>query len=454
MGLSGPMPGSIFQPWTVPSHYYHPGDIRAMNVVMTVAGSDSIGGAGVQADLKAIAAMDLHGACAITAITAQNTTHVAKIRPVPPADVVAQIKAVLEDAKVDAIKTGMLYSADIVATVQRTIKGLDIPLVLDPVLIAGVGDKLYSDGFVKALKERLIPHATIVTPNRYEAEVLSSITIECLEDAQSACRTIAEMGAKAVLLKGGHFDGNEVVDLLYLNDRMIELSAPRSPNKVHGAGCTVASFLACNLAKGMDIKDAALDAKRRIADSISMAYPVGQGVMVINPMATKQKDAMRFDVLLDLKRAVQELDGRLPADLTPESGHGLCFALPSPQGFVDVCCATKGPSGCAPDLSYGVTNEAARVLLIENRADPQKRAAICLRLPDLRMPRSLEFLMRDGSLIYLAARAPAKPKKTGKQTGFVSEKLSEFRGMGPEPMACLTGKDPQDVLRKLEPVLR
>ena len=424
-----------------------------MNVVMTVAGSDSIGGAGVQADLKAIAAMDLHGACAITAITAQNTKRVAKIRPVPAIDIAAQIDSILEDAKIDAVKTGMLYSAETVRTVQRAIEGRGLPLVLDPVLIAGVGDKLYSPGFVKALKERLIPLATIVTPNRHEAEVLSSMTIGSLEDAHAACRAITDLGAKAVLLKGGHFEGGDVIDLLYLDDRIIEMTAPRSPNKVHGAGCTVASFLACNLAKGMEIKEAALDAKRRITDSIAMGYAVGQGVMVINPMATKQKEAMRYDVMRALGKAVKELDPKLPEDLVPREGHGFTYALPSPQGFADACVAVSA-MGCRQELSYGVQSEAARVLLLENRADPEKRAAICLRIPDTRMPRSIEFLMRDGSLIYLAANIPTKPKRTGKQTGFVSEKLSEFRGMGPEPMACLTGKDPEDILRKLRPVLR
>lgn len=425
-----------------------------MNVVMTVAGSDSIGGAGVQADLKAIAAMDLHGACAITAITSQNTQRVAKIRPVATADIAAQMSAIITDAKVDAVKTGMLYSADIVKTVQKAIGGLDVPLVLDPVLIAGVGDKLYSAGFVQALKDRLIPEATIVTPNRHEAEVLSSIAIECLEDAHAACRAITDLGAKAVLLKGGHFEGPDVVDLLYLDDRIIELSAPRSMNKVHGAGCTVASFLACGLAKGLDVKNAALDAKRRITDSIAMGYHVGKGVMVINPLATKQKEAMRYDTMQSLRKAVAELEPRLPKELVPEKGHGFTFALPAPQSYADTCSAVSGPLDCARDVAYGVANGSARMLLQENRFDPQMRAAICLRLPDLRMPRSLEFLMRDGSLIYLSAKAPARPKKAGKQTGFVSDKLSEFRGMGPEPMACLTGRDPEDILRKLGPVLR
>jgi hydroxymethylpyrimidine kinase/phosphomethylpyrimidine kinase len=232
-----------------------------MHIVLSIAGSDSIGGAGMQADLKALASMDVHGASAFTAITAQNTQRVAKIN------------AVLDDAEVSAVKTGMLHSAEIARAVSKRLSQIEVPLVIDPVMVAGVGDKLHSKNLLAALKDHVIPMATIVTPNRMEAELISSMTIDHLTDAEKACKIIAELGAKAVLLKGGHFEGDEIVDLLYYDDKMFELAAPRIPIKVHGGGCTLASYIAGNLAKGMSIKASVLDAKRRINDGPMSSTP-------------------------------------------------------------------------------------------------------------------------------------------------------------------------------------
>ncbi len=408
-----------------------------MGTILSVAGSDSIGGAGVQADLKAIASMDLHGASVITAITAQNTQHVAKIKAVPTVDIQAQLNAVLDDAKVDAIKTGMLYSPAVPKLLEKKLSGSDVPLVVDPVLIAGVGDKLYSEGFVQSLKEYLFPMATVVTPNRHEAEVLSSMTIDGLADAERACSIIADLGPQAVLLKGGHFEGAEVIDVLYHKGRMYEFSAPRSKNKVHGSGCTLASFLACDLAKGLSLKEAALDAKRRITDSIAMAYPVGKGVMVINAMAGKQKEAMRLSVMEELRRAIAIIHRRIPSDSVPKTGLSMAYSLPSPQGFNDVCgqLTEEERREKGTDLAYGGSRETARALLQINRNDPDKRAGILLRGTDAVMNR-------------------LEPDRTGKQTSFVFVMQSSLPGMGQEPVVCVVGNDPDELLMRIAPILR
>ncbi|MCE5296210.1 MAG: bifunctional hydroxymethylpyrimidine kinase/phosphomethylpyrimidine kinase, partial [Euryarchaeota archaeon] len=264
-----------------------------MRTVLTIAGSDSIGGAGVQADIKAIASLDLHGASVLTAITAQNTMRVAKIVPLETKDILAQIDAVLEDAKISAVKTGMLYSGDIARTVAKRLRGEGLPLVVDPVMVAGVGDELFSKGLLEAMRKDLFPMATVVTPNRHEAEKLASMTIDGLESTREACMAISDLGPGSVLIKGGHFEGDDVVDVLYHEGRTIEFAAPRSPNKVHGAGCTLASYIAGNISKGMDIRKAVLDAKRRITDAIALSYRIGGGMNAINPMASKQKDALR-----------------------------------------------------------------------------------------------------------------------------------------------------------------
>ncbi|OPY31031.1 MAG: Bifunctional thiamine biosynthesis protein ThiDN [Methanomassiliicoccales archaeon PtaU1.Bin124] len=406
-----------------------------MNVVLSVAGSDSIGGAGLQADLKAIAAMDMHGACVVTAITAQNTQRVAKIKAVPTSDINAQLNAVLDDAKVEAVKTGMLYSPAVPRLLERKLKGAGIPLVVDPVLIAGVGDKLYSEGLVQVMKERLFPLATVVTPNRHEAEVLSSMTIDDPETARRACLAIAELGPEAVLLKGGHFEGDDVIDVLYHDGKTYEFTAPRSKNKVHGAGCTVASFLACNLARGMAVKEASLDAKRRITDSIAMGYPVGKGVMVINPLATKQKEAMRMEVQNGLRMAADEIGKRLPAEALMEDGLEMVYSLPSPQGFNDVCGAMHDPRCDRTSASFGAAREVSRELLKMNRASPEIRSAILLK--------GTEKIMERLGL-----------ERRVKQTGLVFVLPSSSRGMGHESTICVVGRDPEELLATLRPILQ
>ncbi|HSV42818.1 MAG TPA: bifunctional hydroxymethylpyrimidine kinase/phosphomethylpyrimidine kinase, partial [Methanomassiliicoccales archaeon] len=279
-----------------------------MKTVLTIAGSDSIGGAGIEADLKAIACHDLHGAVALTAITSQNTMRVSEIVPLKASAVISQIDAVLDDADVRAIKTGMLYSGDIAGKVADRLAGENIPLVVDPVMVAGVGDSLYSDSLIDVFREKVLPITKIVTPNRQEAELLSSITISDIADAERACRAIARCGPEAVLLKGGHFKGGTVVDLLYHRGRFMLFEGPRLKHKVHGGGCTVSSYLACCLAKNMSVKKAVLDSKMRILDAIALSYQAGQGIRVVNPLASKQKEAMRADHIDELRWAIGMLE--------------------------------------------------------------------------------------------------------------------------------------------------
>ncbi len=193
---------------------------------MTVAGSDPIGGAGVQADIKAISSMDLHGCSVITAATSQNTRAVSAIHPFSQKEVASQLDCVLEDAKISAVKTGMLYSREIAETVCSRLCRVDVPIVVDPVLVAGVGDSLYSKELLAAFREVVFPIATVITPNRGEAELLLGRRISKPKDLTRACKDLAAMGPKAVVLKGGHFDGDMATDLLYHDGKFTEFSMP------------------------------------------------------------------------------------------------------------------------------------------------------------------------------------------------------------------------------------
>jgi hydroxymethylpyrimidine/phosphomethylpyrimidine kinase len=255
--------------------------------LLTIAGSDSGGGAGLQADLKTFAAHGAYGLSVVTAVTAQNTREVRAVHAVPAAIVAAQLDAVLDDIGADAIKIGMLGSAGIVRTVAGRLRahlgGTGIPIVLDPVMVAKSGDRLLRADAVAALTSELLPLATVVTPNVPELEVLAGLAVGAIltaEDRLLAARTLAARGP-AVLAKGGHAAGEEIVDLLVSgaagDDRVERFHHPRlATTSTHGTGCTLASALAARLAAGEELTRAAAGAIEYLAGALAAAYPVGQ----------------------------------------------------------------------------------------------------------------------------------------------------------------------------------
>ena len=244
---------------------------------MTIAGSDSGGGAGIQADLKTFAALGVYGTSVLTAITAQNTVGVTGIHEVPVDIVAAQIEAVITDIGADAVKTGMLSSSDIIETVARELAHFRVDrLVIDPVMVAKSGDLLLREEAVNALRTKLLPLATVVTPNIPEAETLAAMRIQSREDARRAAEVIFGMGARAVVVKGGHLEGPPV-DLFYDGGEFREFSAPRIDTaNTHGTGCTFASAVAAGLAKGMEVVDAVAAAKEYVTEAIRHSSDLGQ----------------------------------------------------------------------------------------------------------------------------------------------------------------------------------
>ncbi|MBI4506805.1 MAG: bifunctional hydroxymethylpyrimidine kinase/phosphomethylpyrimidine kinase [Chloroflexi bacterium] len=256
--------------------------------VLIIAGSDSGGGAGIQADLKAVSARGAFGMTAITALTAQSTTGVTGVVEIDPAFVAQQIDDVVVDIGVDATKTGMLASAAIIAAVADRVRAhrLD-PLVVDPVMIAKSGAPLLHADAVGALKAELLPLATIVTPNRHEAEALSGLTIHTLDDARATARAIHALGPRYVVVKGGHVgDGPEAVDVLFDGASFRAFHAERlDARHTHGTGCMFASAIAAELAKGAAIDDALAVAKGFITLAIRHGLALGRGVGPANPLA-------------------------------------------------------------------------------------------------------------------------------------------------------------------------
>ncbi len=245
---------------------------------MTIAGSDSGGGAGIQADLKTFAALGVYGTSVITAVTAQNTLSVDGITEIPSEMVANQIDTVMCDIGTDAVKTGMLANSGIIKAVAERIEALETPnVVVDPVMVAKSGDRLLREEAIDAYRSRLLPLALVVTPNIPEAEALTDVTIESDEDAFRAARVITGMGARWVVIKGGHRDG-PVKDILCSDEEVHEFVSERIQSKnTHGTGCTFASAIAAHLARGSSVEDSVSHAKRYVSAAIEAAYPVGRG---------------------------------------------------------------------------------------------------------------------------------------------------------------------------------
>ncbi|MBI2862391.1 MAG: bifunctional hydroxymethylpyrimidine kinase/phosphomethylpyrimidine kinase [Chloroflexi bacterium] len=254
-----------------------------VRTAMTIAGSDSGGGAGIQADLKTFAALGVYGTSAITAITAQNTQHVIKVLELPPELVAAQIDAIVLDIGADAVKTGMLANAAIIQVVAEKVREHKLPnLVVDPVMVAKSGDRLLREDAVDALRQLLLPLATVVTPNLPEAEVLVGRKLESMADRRWAAQQIVALGARSVVVKGGHGEG-PAVDLLYDGREFREFTAPRiATNNTHGTGCTFGSAITAWLAKRASIEEAVGRAKEYLTATLQHAYPLGQGKGPVN----------------------------------------------------------------------------------------------------------------------------------------------------------------------------
>jgi hydroxymethylpyrimidine/phosphomethylpyrimidine kinase len=248
-------------------------------VAMTIAGSDSGGGAGIQADLKAFAANGVFGTCAVTAVTAQNTVTVEAVEELSPRLVALQIDAVLSDIGVDAVKTGMLSSAPIIEVVAAKLVEHGITrVVVDPVMVAKSGARLLEPSAVEALAGTLLPRALVVTPNLPEAETLVGFPLDDSASWRRAAERLVEMGARAALIKGGHAGGEESVDLLLHDGRFREFRSPRIATKnTHGTGCTFSAAIAAGLARGASLEDAVSSAKAYLTDALANGIALGAG---------------------------------------------------------------------------------------------------------------------------------------------------------------------------------
>ena len=249
-------------------------------VALTIAGSDSGGGAGIQADLRTFSFHQVHGTSALTCVTAQNTVGVTRVDALPPEAVIAQMEAVVSDIGVQAAKSGMLLNASIISAVAAQLSAQPVAsLVVDPVMVSRMGDKLIDEAAITALKQSLLPLATVLTPNRYEAQILAGMTIETLAEMKAAAQKIQALGPEAVLVKGGGFTGElRGLDVWFDGEQLQVLRTETvETDNTHGTGCTLSSAIAANLAKGLAPLPATQQAKHYVTQALKHSLNIGQG---------------------------------------------------------------------------------------------------------------------------------------------------------------------------------
>jgi len=438
-------------------------------IALSIAGSDSSGGAGVQADLKAFAALDIHGVTAITCITAQNTKHVKTIYKLPTKIVEDQIDTILDDMHPSAAKTGMLYDKDIVNVVAKKIKQYDLKTVVDPVMAATSGDVLSKQDLTVAIKSKLTPKAYIITPNVYEASRLTGMEINTPDDVKKACKELYKIGPKYVLIKGGHLEGKYVQDTLFDGKKFTVFSLPIISNKkAHGSGCTLSALITGLISLGKSPEEAIGKAKHILWAMLHYGYIPGMGADVLNHSLDVTKEISspflaneRFTTWLELKTSVDKLLSFLSKEYVPEVGLNMGYALPNAKELKDVCAIdgrivkTKDrPIRCGR-LDFGVSEHIASIILAAMDVDRSNRCAINIKYSE----ENLQKCKKTGLSISSFDRTHESKNVnstmewgTGeaiKRYGAVPDIIYDKGGIGKEPMIRVLGVNPKEVLSKV-----
>lgn len=443
-----------------------------MKIALSIAGSDSGAGAGIQADLKMFSALDVYGCTAITAITAQNTKQVAEIFEISPSMVEQQIRSVMTDMRPNAIKIGMVYSSPIIDAVYRSVKKTSkIPIVLDPILAAGTGAKLLRTEAYKSFVSKLIPLSTLITPNRMEAEKLADIVIKTENDAIEAASKINELGAENVIVKGGRFGSAHVTDLLLdSKGNIMKFTNPRLKIKeIHGSGCNFSSAITAYLAKGMALADACKMANEYVHTAIRNAVKIGRGLPIANPLSVIYRDANRYYTLEELQQAAEQvsmLDGFYK--LIPETQTNFAYALFNAVDVSDVA-AVRGriikienTAAPASYIKFGASSHVASAVIAYMSVNPDFRSAINIRF-DERIVDVCKSLFSVAS--YDRTKEPKKIKrKEGSTVAWgilaalsknpLADVIYHTGDIGKEPMISLFGRNPTEVVNKIKAILK
>ncbi len=426
---------------------------------LTIAGSDSGGGAGIQADLKTFAALGVHGLCVVTAVTAQNTRGVDAILELPPEFVTQQLDTLMRDFEVVWAKTGMLGNADIIRAVEAGTKRYNLRLVVDPVMAAATGAPLMREDALEALT-KLLACAELVTPNMPEAERLVGFKIRSKADMRKAARAISKMGPRAVLVKGGHLKGKDVVDVLYAGEKFKEFKSPRVISQpTHGTGCSFASAITAGLAKGADLQEAISNAKEFIEGAIESRLRVGKGVMPVNQMAALFSNAEKSRALEEVWRAAQLFaEDSESVKLLPEVGSNIAMALPGAEKTSDVVglsgriVRVGGRAHLTGFPQLGGSEHVANLVLTAMRHDHRIRAGLNIRFSEEILRACKKLGLKVSWFDRNKEPSGVKTMKWGaeqaiKLAGGLPQVIFDRGARGKEPMVRLLGTSPIEVVK-------
>jgi len=444
-------------------------------VAITIAGSDSGGGAGIQADLKTFAALGVHGTVALTSVTAQNTYQVTMVHDLPPEMVYEQVRVVAEDMGIDAGKTGMLSNAGIIAAVAKAVRDFGFPLVVDPVMVAKSGAPLLREDAVEALARELVPLAKVVTPNAPEAERLTGVKVVDVETAKLAAKKLVEeLGCEAAVVKGGHLRGATSLDVLYWKGEYRVFEAPRVEGCTHGTGCAFSAAIAAELAKGASIPEAVRVAKEFVTHAIKYGLRVGRGHCPVNPTAWLEVNAQRYAVLKRVEEAVELLlaHAREILPYAPEVGINVVMALPPP--YAERASDVAGVRGrivkfgdglkAVGPVAFGASSHLARLVLEAIKLDPRARAAVNVAY----RPELVERAEKVGFKVAFVDRAlePESVKRVeGASMGWIAREAFKAVGgtpdviydrgdVGKEAMIRVLATDTVEAVEKLLKIVR
>lgn len=432
-------------------------------VALTIAGSDSGGGAGIQADVKTMEAHGVFGTSAISAITAQNTRGVERSHVLPIEEIEAQIDAVTSDFSVRAIKTGMLATSEVIELVVEKLESQGVPTVIDPVMVAATGDRLL-EAEAEVAYENLIAEATVVTPNADEAAVLTGLEPENAEDAREAGEQLVEMGAQAALIKGGHLPTAEVVDVLVTENTSKTFEHARVDTEAtHGSGCTLASSIAARLARGEDLDEAveeALDFMERV-----VRYPldVGEGPGSVHHLAAIRNRAEREPTAEEVEKIVERFVEVDLSKLVPEVGMNVVGATPYAERVGETAAVegriTRTLSGISPNrgVRFGASSHVARFLLAAREFDPDLRYAVNCRF-DSEVEGALDAIEGAVAAFDRASEPESVKDEEGATMGWGARRVFEGertpvavidRGdVGKEAIVKIVAPDPETLIER------
>lgn len=425
--------------------------------VLTIAGSDSGGGAGIQADLNTFAELGVHGCCAITSVTSQNTVSVNDVVDIPSKNVRSQIDANLEDFDIDVVKVGMLHTQDIVEEIYDALSEEDLYIVYDPVMVAESGDRLMKKKTIDLIKQKIIPLANVVTPNKFEAEEISGVEIGNEEDVKKAGIKINDLGADNTVITGGHLDGD---DYLIRNRAMKTFRGQKLDVNVHGSGCVFSSAIAALIAKGEGINKSVGRAKVFTRNAIKWHKKVGHGNKPLNPNAESEKSRNRIKVLSNLREALNTLEeSDFDPRLIPEVGSNLVASTIYAETIKDVAGVPGRIVVTGSDIKivdrpiFGASRHMAVALLAYQQYDDSIKSAMNIRHNE-DTDQLVEVLPQSVSRFGREDLPRGNPIANGVRYAIEnSEEIPEiivYEGdFGKEPVIMFFGESPQQVVSEV-----